>query len=76
MNNDIMEILESLETRERQVIMLRYGLTDGRCKSLGEIAKLSCVTKEWIRKIERTALSKICKDDIRRELKCYLNYRD
>ncbi|ONK70030.1 uncharacterized protein A4U43_C05F29530 [Asparagus officinalis] len=76
MNNDIMELLESLETRERQVILLRYGLIDGRCKSFGEIAKLSCVTKEWIRKIERTALSKICKDDIRRELKCYLNYRD
>lgn len=73
MRNDIMELLESLETRERQVLELRYGLNDGRCKSLGEIASLCRVTKEWIRKIEKSAMTKIRTDNIRNELKFYLN---
>lgn len=70
---DIMQILESLESRERQVIELRYGLYDGRCKSLGEIAKLCSVTKEWIRKIEKSALIKIKSNRLAEGLKFYMN---
>lgn len=68
-----MKLLAELDPRERQVLVLRYGLTDGRRKSLGEIAKICCVTKEWIRKIERSALAKIRRDDIRRDMKGYLH---
>ncbi|KAJ6823028.1 RNA polymerase sigma factor sigC isoform X1 [Iris pallida] len=73
MREDVMEVLEGLHPRERQVLALRYGLEDGRCKSLGEIGRLCHVTKEWIRKIEKQALAKIRRDDIQRELKCYLH---
>jgi len=62
------------EPRESQILVLRCGVEDGRCKSLGEIAKLCCVTKEWIRIIEKTAMANVQKDDIRRELKFYLNF--
>lgn len=73
MREDMLEVLEGLHPRERQVLVLRYGLEDGRCKSLGEIGRLCHVTKEWIRKIEKQALAKIRRDDIQRELKSYLH---
>lgn len=73
MREDIFEVLRGLHPRERQVLVLRYGLDDGRCRSLQEIGSLFHVTKEWIRKIERKALSKIRREDIQGELKHYLH---
>lgn len=55
-------LLNGLETRERQVVILRFGVGNHQRKSLEEIGKLFCVSKEWIRKIERTALTKLRKN--------------
>ncbi|XP_008799751.2 RNA polymerase sigma factor sigC isoform X1 [Phoenix dactylifera] len=73
MREDIFEVLKGLHPREMQVLVLRYGLDDGRCKSLEEIGRLFHVTKEWIRKLEKAALSKIRREEIQRELKHYLH---
>ncbi|PIN16833.1 hypothetical protein CDL12_10487 [Handroanthus impetiginosus] len=59
MRNDIYMLLNTLEPREKQVLILRYGLGNHQCKSLDEIGRLLCVSKEWIRKIERAALTKL-----------------
>ncbi|KAJ0971404.1 hypothetical protein J5N97_019363 [Dioscorea zingiberensis] len=67
----ILELLEDLHPNEKQVLVHRYGLQDGKCKSLGEIGRLFHVTKEWIRKIEKGALAKIRTEDIQCELKHY-----
>ncbi|WOK97927.1 RNA polymerase sigma factor sigC [Canna indica] len=69
---NILNLLQTLHPRERQVLVLRYGLEDGRCKSLEEIGRLCRVTKEWIRKIEKEALSKITNEEIQTYLSHYI----
>ncbi len=51
--------LESLTDRERQVIQLRFGLIDGRARTLEEVGKEFNVTRERIRQIEAKALRKL-----------------
>ncbi|XP_074584661.1 RNA polymerase sigma factor sigC isoform X2 [Curcuma longa] len=68
----ILNLLQTLHPRERQVLALRYGLEDGRCKSLEEIGRLCHVSREWIRKIEKEALSKIRSQEMQRSLSHYL----
>jgi DNA-binding CsgD family transcriptional regulator len=53
------EILDSLSTREREIIRLRCGLDDGRVKTLSEIGHIFNVTPERIRQIEAKALRKL-----------------
>ncbi|KAG9456537.1 hypothetical protein H6P81_001045 [Aristolochia fimbriata] len=72
MRKEIYELLAGLRPREKQVLMLRYGIGDGRCKSLGEIGSLFGVSKEWIRKIERSALIRLRQEDIQSRLKHYI----
>jgi RNA polymerase primary sigma factor len=62
------EVLSSLAPRDREVIELRFGLRDGRPRSLDELAKLFGVTRERIRQIEARGLSKLRKDDRRERL--------
>ena len=52
-------MLGGLEIRERQVIAMRFGLTDGEEKTLEEIGEALYLTRERIRQIERTALNKL-----------------
>ncbi|XP_006853783.2 RNA polymerase sigma factor sigC [Amborella trichopoda] len=73
MREAIHEVLVNLHPREKQVLMLRYGLWDGRCKSLEEIGRLYNVTKEWIRKIEKMALEKVRKEEVQCNLNFFLN---
>ncbi|KAK4485890.1 hypothetical protein RD792_008541 [Penstemon davidsonii] len=63
MKNDIYTLLNRLEPREKRVLILRFGLDNRQCKSLEEIGRLLSVSKEWIRKIERSALTKLRKED-------------
>ncbi|XP_058074086.1 RNA polymerase sigma factor sigC isoform X4 [Magnolia sinica] len=72
MRREIHELLIGLHPRERQVLALRYGLGDGRCKSLEEVGRLFHVTKEWIRKIEKAALTKVRKEEVQSSLNYYL----
>ena len=52
-------VLHSLSTRERQVLELRFGLRDGRSRTLEEVGKEFDVTRERIRQIEAKALRKL-----------------
>ena len=51
--------LESLNYREREIIRLRYGLSDGYAYTLSEVGKIFSVTRERIRQIEVEALHKL-----------------
>ncbi|KAL5728940.1 hypothetical protein ACHQM5_001961 [Ranunculus cassubicifolius] len=74
LQKDIYKLLQGLHPRESQVIFLRYGFWDGQCKSLGEIAGIFKCTKEWIRKVEKSALNKLRKEEAeQRNLSQYLN---
>ncbi|KAH9799824.1 RNA polymerase sigma factor sigC [Citrus sinensis] len=72
MKKDVFRILESLDSRERQVLVLRYGLNDHRPKSLEEIGKLFHVSKEWIRKLEKKAMTKLRDSETCRDLSHFL----
>lgn len=71
MRNDIHDLLRSLDARERQVLVLRYGLKNCQPRSLDEIGKLFRVSKEWIRKIETKAMTKLRNEEIPRSLRHY-----
>lgn len=62
MRKDIYNLLTGLDSRERQVLILRYGLSKSAPNSLEEIGKIFNVSKEWISKIEKKALRKL-RDD-------------
>lgn len=56
---DLEGVLDTLSPRERDVLRLRYGLDDGRMKTLEEIGQIFNVTRERIRQIEAKALRKL-----------------
>ncbi len=66
------EVLSSLAPRDREVIELRFGLGDGRPRSLDEIANAFGVTRERVRQIESRGLSKLRQDDRRERLANFL----
>lgn len=59
---EVHELLQSLNERERMVIELRYGLEDGRTHTLEEIGKQMDVTRERVRQIEAHAMEKLRKN--------------
>ncbi|EFA73384.1 RNA polymerase sigma factor RpoD [Cylindrospermopsis raciborskii LB2897] len=59
LREDLERVLDSLGPRERDVLRLRYGLDDGRMKTLEEIGQIFNVTRERIRQIEAKALRKL-----------------
>ena len=65
-------VLDSLTGRERRVLQLRFGLEDGRARTLEEIGKEFNVTRERIRQIEAKALRKLRHPSRSRKLKDYL----
>jgi RNA polymerase primary sigma factor len=65
--------LESLTEREREVVMLRFGLKDGRARTLEEVGKEFNVTRERIRQIEAKALRKLRHPSRSKRLKDFLN---
>ncbi|MDO4297853.1 MAG: RNA polymerase sigma factor RpoD [Lachnospiraceae bacterium] len=65
--------LESLTERERQVVRLRFGLEDGRARTLEEVGKEFNVTRERIRQIEAKALRKLRHPSRSKRLKDFLN---
>lgn len=52
-------VLEELNYREREILKLRYGLTDGYSYTLEEVGKIFCVTRERVRQIEAKAVRKL-----------------
>ena len=69
---DIVEVLDTLTDRERAIIMLRFGLYDGRPKTLEEVGKEFKVTRERVRQIEAKALRKLRHPARSKKLQGYL----
>jgi RNA polymerase primary sigma factor len=67
------EVLGSLTARERKVLQLRFGLEDGRARTLEEVGKEFNVTRERIRQIEAKALRKLRHPSRSKKLKDYLD---
>lgn len=65
-------ILDSLSPRERQVVELRYGLTDGREHTLKEVGRILGVTRERVRQIQGDALKRLKESSIREKLEGYI----
>ena len=65
-------VLDSLTPRERRVLQLRFGLEDGRSRTLEEVGRDFNVTRERIRQIEAKALRKLRHPSRSRKLKDYL----
>ncbi|MCR4611922.1 MAG: RNA polymerase sigma factor RpoD [Lachnospiraceae bacterium] len=66
------EVLETLTDREKKVLILRFGLEDGRSRTLEEVGREFNVTRERIRQIEAKALRKLRHPSRSRKLKDYL----
>lgn len=58
-HEEIEELLEMMNPREKEVLMLRYGLKDETTHTLNDIAKKFGITRERVRQIEKAALSKL-----------------
>ena len=73
LREELANALESLTDRERQVVKLRFGLEDGRARTLEEVGKEFNVTRERIRQIEAKALRKLRHPSRSKRLKDFLN---
>ena len=72
LNEQLSEALSTLTRREEEVLRLRYGLTDGRARTLEEVGQIFHVTRERIRQIEAKALRKLKHPTRSRKLRDYL----
>jgi RNA polymerase primary sigma factor len=66
-------VLHTLTPREEQVLKLRFGLEDGRTRTLEEVGKEFDITRERIRQIEAKALRKLRHPSRSKRLKDYLD---
>ena len=73
LREQLFTVLHTLTTREEQVIKLRYGLEDGRPRTLEEVGRKFKITRERIRQIEAKALRKLRHPSRSKSLKDYLN---
>ncbi|HBG49807.1 MAG TPA: RNA polymerase sigma factor RpoD [Cyanobacteria bacterium UBA9971] len=72
LREDLAEVLRSLSPRERDVLRLRFGMDDGRQRTLEEVGQLFGVTRERIRQIEAKALRKLRHPNRSKKLKEYI----
>ena len=73
LKEQLVEVLDTLTEREKKVLSLRFGLDDGRARTLEEVGKEFNVTRERIRQIEAKALRKLRHPSRSRKLKDYLD---
>ena len=74
LREQLADVLSTLTPREAKVLRLRFGLEDGRSRTLEEVGKEFNVTRERIRQIEAKALRKLRHPSRSRKLKDYLDY--
>ena len=72
LREDLAEVLSGLSPRERDVLRLRFGMDDGRQRTLEEVGQLFGVTRERIRQIEAKALRKLRHPNRSKRLKEYI----
>ncbi len=73
LKEQLMEVLETLTPREKKVLELRFGIIDGRTRTLEEVGREFNVTRERIRQIEAKALRKLRHPSRSKKLKDFLN---
>ena len=73
LKDEISDILLTLTEREEKVIRLRFGLEDGKARTLEEVGQIFGVTRERIRQIEAKALRKLRHPSRSRKLRDYLD---
>jgi RNA polymerase primary sigma factor len=73
LREDLIQVMASLSPRERDVLRLRFGLDDGRQRTLEEVGQLFGVTRERIRQIEAKALRKLRHPNRSRRLREYID---
>ena len=73
LREQLMEVLQTLTPREQKVLKLRFGLSDGRARTLEEVGREFNVTRERIRQIEAKALRKLRHPSRSKKLKDYID---
>jgi len=73
LKEQLIDVLDTLTSREEKVLRLRFGLDDGRARTLEEVGKEFNVTRERIRQIEAKALRKLRHPSRSKKLKDYLD---
>lgn len=73
LKDHVEDALQELTPRERQVLRLRFGLEDGRDRTLGEIGEELGVSRERVRQIEAEALGKLRQPKLRQRLREYID---
>lgn len=73
LKNQLRDILDGLQDRERRVLALRFGLEDGVSRTLEEVGKEFGVTRERIRQIEAKALKKLKEKSAQKQLADYID---
>ena len=71
MHDDINRVLRTLDDREQTVVRLRYGLDDGRPRTLDEIGRVFGISRERVRQIERDSMAKLRVGDRSEVLRSY-----
>jgi len=72
LRNHLDEVLDSLSPREKRVLQLRFGMEDGKQRTLEEVGREFGVTRERIRQIEAKAIRKLRHPTRAKKLKDYL----
>ena len=73
LKEQLVEVLDTLTEREQKVLKLRFGLDDGRARTLEEVGQSFGVTRERIRQIEAKALRKLRHPSRSKKLKDFLD---
>ena len=73
LHEQLLEVLAELTPREENVLKLRFGLIDGRPRTLEEVGKVFDITRERIRQIEAKALRKLRHPSRSKKLKDFLD---
>jgi RNA polymerase primary sigma factor len=76
LREQIRQVLDSLAEKEREIVAMRFGLDDGRVKTLKEIGEIFSISRERVRQIETKALSKLKHPSRTRLLQAWKDDRD
>jgi RNA polymerase primary sigma factor len=74
LKSSIADVLQTLDYREREILRLRYGLTDGYAYTLQEIGRIFSVTRERVRQIEQEAIRKLQHPGPTRKLAAFVDH--
>jgi RNA polymerase primary sigma factor len=76
LREQIKSVLDSLASKEREIVVMRFGLDDGRIKTLKEIGEAFNISRERVRQIETKALSKLKHPSRTKQLSAWKEDRD